>query len=205
MTSYNKFIKHAEKVAKLAPNARPILKGIHHAPNGDVYATDTHRLYYLSGGYPEGLDFTLDTKTGAHIEGNYPEVSRLFPYEDDAVVTLNIDVKKAHESVKMLANAEKKINDGGKFSLLTFSVGTDCYEIKNGSTDGEFNGAYKLSEYEGDGLPDIYINAQYLTEALALLADSGEPTATIRLYSPMRPLTIKNSDTTALILPVRKI
>lgn len=205
MTSYNKFIKHAEKVTKSASDARPVLKGVHHATNGDVYATDSHRLYYLSGGYPEGLDFTLDTKTGAHIEGNYPEVTRLFPYEDDAVVTLNIDVKKTHEAVKTLATAEKKINDGGKFSLLTIGVGTDCYEIKNGSTDGEFIGSYKIAEYDGDGLPNIYINAQYLTEALALLTDSGEPTATIRLYSPTRPLTIKNSDTTALILPVRKI
>lgn len=205
MTSYNKFIKHAEKVTKSASDARPVLKGVHHATNGDVYATDSHRLYYLSGGYPEGLDFTLDTKTGAHIEGNYPEVTRLFPYEDDAVVTLSIDVKKTYEAVKTLATAEKKINDGGKFSLLTFSVGTDCYEIKSGSTDGDFSGSYKIAEYDGDGLPNIYINAQYLTEALALLADSGESSATIRLYSPVRPLTIKNSDTTALILPVRKI
>lgn len=205
MTAYNTFIKHAEKVTKSVTNSRPILKGVHHAPNGDVSATDSYRLYYLSGGYPESDGFTLDTKTGVHIEGNYPEVTRLFPYEDDAVVTLTVEnVKKAYEATKTLATAEKKINDGGKLTILTIGVGVDHYLIKSGSSDTAFYGTYELAPYEGDGLSDIHVNAQYLTEALALFADSGEPSIVIRLYGPARPLTIKNSDTTALILPVRK-
>lgn len=202
MTAYNTFVKHAEKVTKSASNARPIL---HHAPNGDVSATDSHRLYYLNGGYPESDGFTLDTKTGVHIEGNYPEVTRLFPYEDDAVVTLTVEnVKKAYEAAKTLSSAEKKINDGGKLALLSIGVGVGRYLLKSGSYDKAFYGTYGLAPYEGDGLSDIHVNAQYLTEALALFVDSGEPSAVIRLYGPTRPLTIKNSDTTTLILPVRK-
>mgnify|MGYP000975234027 CR=1 FL=1 len=205
MTSYATFVKHAEKITKSASTSRPILKGIHHAENSNVYVTDSHRLYVLENGFKTDDPFTQNPKTGEHIEGNYPDCSRLLPYDDDAVVTLNIDVKQAHEAVKILATAEKKINDGRKQSLVKFSTGTDSYCVQNGTMDGLFSGSYELSAYEGDGLPDIYVNAQYLSEALALLADSGEPNATIRLYSPVRPLTIKNSDTTALILPVRKI
>lgn len=204
MTSYATFVKHAEKVTKSASTSRPILKGVHHAENANIYVTDSHRLYILENGFKTDTPFTNNPKTGELIEGNYPDCSRLLPYDDDAVETLNIDVKQALEAVKVLATAEKKINDGGKYALVKFSVGTDSYIIQNGTTDGLFNGSYKLSEYEGDGILDIYVNAQYLSEALALLVDSGEPNATLRLYTTNRPLTIKNSDTTVLILPVRK-
>lgn len=203
MTSYTTFIKHAEKVTKSASKSRLILTGVHHAANGDVIATDSHRLYYLTGGYTEGEPFTSIIKTGEHLEGNYPDVSRLIPDDDDAKVTLEIDVAKSLAAVKALQSAEKAINYNGKHLTLQIAVGTDSYVIKAGEESSEFTGQYTLAPYDGDGLPNIHVQAQFLTDALMLFKDAGETSVTLRLFGNMRPLTFKSKDVTALLLPVR--
>lgn len=203
MTSYTTFIKHAEKVTKSASKSRPILTGVHHAANGDVVVTDSHRLYYLTGGYTQGEPFTSVIKTGEHLDGNYPDVNRLIPEDGSAIVMLEIDVAKSLVAIKALQAAEKAINYNGKHLTLQIAVGTDSYVIKAGDDGSEFTGRYTLAPYDGDGLPNIHVQAQFLTDALTLFKDAGETTVTLRLYGNMRPLTFKSKDVTALLLPVR--
>lgn len=204
MTSYTTFIKHAEKVTKSASRSRPILKGVCHDVDGSVVATDSHRLYKLENGFKTDEKTVIEPKTGATIDGNYPDINRLIPEDDDAKVMLTIDVDKTLAAVKALFAAHKKINAQNGHITLAFAQALEegDYYITAGDDKTDFNGVYRL---QGSGEIDneVHIQAQYLQDALALLKDSGEPKATVRLYGSMRPLTIKNSDVTALILPVR--
>lgn len=203
MTSYATFIKHAEKVTKSASSALPILKGVCHNVDGSVVVTDARRLYVLTDGYKTDEQTVIDTKTGATIDGNYPDTNRLQPYEDDAIVTLEIDVAKALQAVKAMFVAHKAINEQSRHVTIEFTSGIDGYpSISVGDIDAEFNARYLLARNQTDKIESTYVQAQYLQDALSLFKDSGEATATIRLYGPARPVTIKNTVVTALLLPV---
>lgn len=204
MTAYTTFIKHAEKVTKSASNARPILKGVCHNVDGSVVVTDSHRLYVLDNGFKTDEQTVIAPKTGDKIDGNYPDTSRLQPYEDDAVVTLEIDVANALIAVKSMFTAHKAINKHNRHLTIEFvQLGDGLPYLRVGNSDSEFNAEYRLSSEQADKLETTSVQPQYLTDALALFKDSGEVKATIRLYGPMRPITIKNNDVTALLLPVR--
>ena len=204
MTSYTTFMKHAEKVTKAASSGRPILKGVCHSADGSVVVTDSHRLYILENGYKTDVQTVIDPKTGTTIDGNYPDTSLLLPYEDDALVTLEIDVANALAAVKAMYAGHKALNNHKRHITLEISQGIDeCAYLKVGGIDSPFNAQYLISAGKVDKLESTFVQPQYLIDALSLFKDSGEPTATLRLYGPVRPITIKNSDVTALMLPVR--
>ena len=204
MTSYTTFIKHAEKVTKSASSGRPILKGVCHNVEGSVVVTDSHRLYILENGFKTDVQTVIDPKTGATIDGNYPDTRRLLPYEDDAIVTLEIDVASALAAVKAMFAGHKALNEHSRHITIEFAKGFDARPyLRVGDVDSEFNANYRLSTEETLELEKTSVQPQYLIDALSLFKDSGEATATLRLYGPARPITIKNHDVTALMLPVR--
>ena len=204
MTSYTTFMKHAEKVTKSASSGRPILKGVCHNVDGSVVVTDTHRLYILENGFKTDTQTVVDPKTGATIDGNYPDTNRLLPYEDDAIVTLEIDVTNALAAVKAMFAGHKALNAYNRHIVLEISRDDKGIPyLRVGSDDMPFNADYRISNNVTVDFDAISVQPQYLIDALTLFKDSGEATATLRLYGPVRPFTIKNNDITALIMPVR--
>lgn len=213
MTAYTVFMKHAEKVTKSATASRPILKGVCHDVDGSVVATDSHRLYKLENGFKTDEKTVIEPKTGATIDGNYPDVSRLLPGDEYAKATLTIDVDKTLAAVKSLFAAHKKINEPKSHITLAFGYDSDAHAYlrvdereysKSHNCDVRFYGSYRLTtDTIRNEFETVHVQAQFLQDALTLFKDAGEPSATIRLYGAMRPLTIKNSDVTALISPVR--
>lgn len=202
MTSYATFIKHAEKVTKTATNSRPILKGVYHAENGQVFVTDSYRLYRFNYGYSNGESFTSDIKTGKHIEGNYPDVSRIIP-ENDAQVTLDIDVAKTLVVTKSLQTAAKALSDSKNYTLVQLEHIDDNYLLTVGKLKNDFISSYKLAPYIGEAVESIAIQSQFLIDALTLFKEAGETSVTLKLYGQYRPITISSSDVTTLIVPVR--
>lgn len=196
---YVTFMKHAQKVTKSASAGRPVLKGVIHRDNY-VAVTDSHRLYFASDMY-EGEEKNIDPKTGAEItEGNYPEIIRLLPDENDAKVSARLNVDRTAKALKLIEQA-------GKIEKLSDMVVIES----DGSTllfkTGEESAVYceYPSEYgiEGDSFI-MYASAKYLSEGMAFIKDAGFEEATFNFFGNMRSFTITAGNLTVLILPIRK-
>jgi len=209
--NYKKCTKHAEKVAKTAGDARPVLKGINHDDKGTVTVTDAHRLYQAYN-VNAPTNAVLDAVTGEEIDaGNYPDVSRIIPLKDDAshVVTID-DIKAIIKLTKAMQQAG--IYDGSttrKDVNLRIEVIDGRCEIGLVTPESSAVSFYKtfhdVKEYR-NGDFTMQVNAQYFIEALEMLADMGAQSADIRLYGKLRPFTmvpVESSDILALICPVR--
>ena len=204
MTSYTTFIKHSEKVMKNASASRPVLKGAHHSADGSVYVTDSTRLYKLTGATATNEPYTLDTKTGKHIDGNYPDCERLLPDSDGALLVATItNVADALLYVKSLATIEKKQSDTKHATFRFTRDQSDNLIIEKLSTNPVSYQFNISSELSGDVTPKINIQAQYIVDALALFKDAGEDDITFEYYGDMRPATLKSDDVTILLMPVR--
>lgn len=204
MTSYTTFIKHAEKVMKSASASRPILKGAHHSAHGRVYVTDGARLYKLTGAMPVSDPYTLDTKTGDHIDGNYPDCERLLSDSDGALLVATItNVTDVLLYAKSLASIEKKQSDTKHATFRFTRDQSDNLVIEKLSTNPVSYQFNISSELSGDVTPKINIQAQYIVDALALFKDAGEDNITFEYYGDMRPATLKSDDVTILLMPVR--
>jgi len=204
MTSYSTFIKHAEKVAKSASASRPILKGVHHSAEGHLYATDSHRLYKLSNALPTDEPYTLDTKTGDRIDGNYPNCERLLLDSDEALLVATItNIADVLLYAKSLAAIEKKQSET-KHAVFRFTRDLlDNLVVEKTAAPAVSYQFIIANELSSDVVPSIHLQAQYIVDALALFKDAGANEITFEYYGDMRPATLKSDDVTILLMPVR--
>lgn len=198
---YVTFMKHAEKVTKKVNASRPILKGVIHAEDGSLAVTDSHRLYYAIDAHQRQNSAIIDPKTGAEIDGAYPDVKRLLPYPADARYTLNIeDVPKALKIVKALESLGKSVDSDGTITIKAAESGVVSFGIEAEGTSG----TVEIGKVDGGTYETVAVSAQYLSEALALFKDIGVTSVQLNSYGKVRPLTLTIDGLTALIMPVRK-
>ncbi|MHC8516800.1 hypothetical protein [Sporosarcina sp. ITBMC105] len=196
---YVKFMKHAQKVVKSPTcKSRPILGGVLHRDNY-VAVTDTHRLYFASDMY-EGDEKVECPRTGAQIDGNYPDVLRLIPDSDAAMYTASLDVVTTEKAVKLIENAGKidKSTD-----MIVFEINDEGLAMFTGE------GAAVACKYEASNTYSreprtMYASAKYVAEALALCKDAGLTQVQFNFYGEARPFTFTGGNLTALILPIRR-
>lgn len=192
--SYEVFMKHAEKVTKNAPEVRNILSGVKHSENGDLFCTDSHRLY-LAKGLHNRTDGAVLNPKGKMVDGNYPDVSRLIPDSAHAKQSLEIELAELYRAADMMA-AVGGVAD--KIPALEFKGKVICYH------NIEVHISYSFAPIQFDG--HICANAFYVRDAVKLLKAAGCQTITLNFYGSMRPFTLTNEDESllALILPIRK-
>jgi DNA polymerase III sliding clamp (beta) subunit (PCNA family) len=201
--SYVTFMKHAEKVTKTASASRPALKGVFHSKEGSLIATDSHRLYVAKNAHA-GDRKLIDAKTGASIEGNYPDVSRLIPDASSAKYTVRLDVKQAVDVFKVLLSASK-LDGNSKYPMTSVSITDDgkaVFTVDNNIIQANFTAPY----FEGERGDKITFNSHYFVDALSLFKDAGVIELTMRYYGATRPFTLaagKDDDLLALLLPIR--
>lgn len=207
---YVTFMKHAEKVTKNVSASRPVLQGVLHKETCELIVTDSHRLYVATNSY-SGETKLIEPKTGANIDGTYPEVSRLIPDESNAKLTFEISnapgvlkALKALQQVAMIpkANGEKPL----KKTEATFLFNNDDETVYIGATEG-IAATYRIDYSiinKSDDIADLTLNAEYIVQAIEMFNDVGFHDVTFRFYGNMRPITLSKGDLTALILPIRK-
>lgn len=206
MIPYVTFLKHAQKVTKTASASRPILKGVYHAPDGSLAVTDSHRLYFAKNAHSNAEPQTIDPKTGAVIDGNYPEVSRLIPESSSAKYTVRLDVKQAIDAFKALL-AVNKLDTDAMYPMTTVGItddGTVAFVAENHVLSARYEPA---AAADGEG-EEMTFNTRYFADALALFKDVGATEVTMRYYGSLRPFTLtagEDDELLALLLPIRKI
>lgn len=204
MIPYVKFMKHAEKVTKAASASRPVLKGVHHAEDGSLAVTDSHRLYVAKNAHTNTAGDIIDPKTGGTIEGNYPDVSRLLPYISDAKYTVKLSVKETSDAFAALLKINQ-IHD--RKNLYVEAEVTDEASVLFSANNPIAQAHYKpISTVEGEGEPIVF-NTQYFIDAISLFKDAGAEEVTFRYYGAFRPFTLTagpNDELLALLLPIRK-
>jgi len=200
--NYKVFSKHAEKVAKNVTEARPVLKGVHHAENGTLTVTDTFRLYQARNvNAPKGV--LLDAVTGDELTevGNYPDTSNMFsdPQATDVELTIT-NVTQAKEVVKAMIMVGK-VGGNKKERVAMRLVG------KTAQLEGDPRVAVTY-EMEGEADPNVnmHFSANFLLEALEMLSDMKAEQVILHWHGNQRPFTLSpggTDDIRVLLLPWR--
>lgn len=199
--SYVTFMKHAEKVARTASLARPVLKGVCHDEEGNLIVTDSSRLYFAKKVVAPADRSIKDPKTGEVIDGNYPDISRLLPNISEAVYVTELNVNEVLDVSKAL-KIGAKLNPMRRVEMVKLSAGIE--ELAKFHVGSEkFNIQYQLERSSAE--IKLGFQVKYLTEALALFKDAGHIQVKLRVYGNNRPFTLSDSrdQLTILILPVR--
>lgn len=203
---YVTFLKHAQKVIKTAPASHAILKGVYHAPDGSLAVTDSHRLYFAKKAHSNAKPLTIEPKTGAVIDGNYPDISRLLPDPRDAKYTARLNVAEAVGAFKALL-AANKLDKTAKYPTTIARIFGGA-EVEFYAKNAVVTCQYWVPAFEGEQDDDMTFNTQYFADALAMFKDVGIPEITMRCYGAMRPFTLtagRDEELLALILPIKTI
>ncbi len=191
MTLYKKFMTHAKKVTRNAEKVNPakkVLRGVFHRQNGSLVVTDSHRLYMLMGAY-EGEETVINPVTNTRINDKYPEVDRLFPYNNHGFSSsLNVDEFLKATDVVNVADPVMKYEGNNLY----------C------SDPGTLRAKYTVSVT----LPKEYTfrsDAGYWIDALRMFKAFKYTEVRFDFQGAMRPFTLTSPDERliALLLPVR--
>lgn len=199
MIGYTTFMKHAEKVTKKVGEARPVLNGVHHAEDGDLIVTDSHRLYLAKEAQSQKDGSVICPKSGASIEGSYPDVSRLIP-DNEPKMKIELDVVEALKASKAL-KACGQLADKVPMFRVEVKEGNEAYiGINNLAMSAEYRASYaEISDNH-----ELIFNGQFLIDALEMFKDAGYSKVMLNTHGSMRPFIVKQDDSLmAILLPVR--
>jgi hypothetical protein len=145
---------------------RPILKYTFHAANGDLIATDTHRLIHIKGIHGFKEDFLVNPKNYMFAKGNYfdtEKVSSADGYEK-SIVLKKYHIKLWLHVFKSIEKIKKEIKDGSK------TVKMELKENEIFISSDAFNDVLKMQvpfdEYEKPNFDSILFNPEYMKDAL---------------------------------------
>lgn len=209
---YEKVITQLRKISDKVSEARPILKGVYHN-NDTVLATDSHRLAQVKIKNANYDETVIDFKNDSVLEGNYPDIEKLFLPEDDKNVKIElshqsiVDLKSLLACIKALKfeNVEIKKNDKGHW-----------YLVPQHTTNGELKGnSHVTMNYfltKDDDKADVetkIFDVKYLLNALELMKESKIDGKIIMSNHPFKPMQIESDDDNSetqyryLIMPKR--
>lgn len=198
--NYLQFTKAAAKITKTASKSRPILTGVNHTEEY-VCATDSHRLIYATGIY-EGAPKVEDVATGAIIDGNYPDVSRLIPGEDDYTIIAELNVKDTLKVLKTIKDASNAIKvDRNAVDIVFIEMGTTALFRTHSSSPVQVTyqtpAVLRCKEEV-----TVALNVKYAIEMFEAFKDVVE-TVKFNVTSDTRPVTVTAGNALYLTLPIR--
>jgi DNA polymerase III sliding clamp (beta) subunit (PCNA family) len=197
MIDYKTFMAHAAKVCGSAhlklTDKHKMLRGVKHFESGNAVATDAHRLYFAQAIHDRN-DSAVITPKGKVLEGDYPDVSRLIPDSGNAKQELEIDVGEMLKGADIIASLGKIIEPVPSIKLQENELYFYSVEMKI-----RYFLDVKFEE-------SLWLNAQYLLDAMKLFKAAKCQKAIFRYYGRVRPITLTNDEESllALILPIRK-
>lgn len=208
MTKYERYaiaMKHAKKFAADKKTSRPILRGVHHAPNGEIWVTDAVRAMIVKDAHSHDEQFTLDADTSAPIDGVYPDLTRVIPTEFKTEITLFNAPKHAKETLDDWIDAAKVATAIGdkKMPIAKISVHDGKVKLIVNNTRAFYEHDPLFTKINGD---DSYVsfNAKFLLDALNLVKDFNPLEVTLGLNGANSPFALSTDNgVIAVIVPVR--
>lgn len=197
-------MKHAKNYTTKQNGANPVLEGVHYSADGSVVATNRFTLLRIGGAHNFTEEFTSHTKTGANIDGKYPDTSRLIPESFSTKFSLSSDnISELIAKVKAALTITKLTEDRSNLAKLTMVGANLNLSVNNDHPYVEF----KTGIAANIAGPDVEIsfNAQYILNALNVLKDAGSTSVTIGINEPHSPIVIRDEENAidALVLPFR--
>ncbi|WP_419884865.1 hypothetical protein [Paenibacillus sp. B-A-8] len=201
--------KHAKKFTVKPGGGTPVLEGVRYLEDGSVVATDRHTLLRIGGAHNFAEAFTSHAKTGAPVDGTYPDTSRLIPQEFTSQLTLiesvqRADLKDTIACVKVaLETAKLSAGDKRNLALLRYAGNTATLSVTRDTPSLTFNAGIN-ADLSG---PDMAVafNAEYLLNALNVFKDAGSQRVIIGLSGNLQPIVLRDEDNAidVIVLPYR--
>ncbi|CAM2954006.1 hypothetical protein PASE110613_09340 [Paenibacillus sediminis] len=200
--------KHAKKFTATS-EATPVLQGVHYSADGSVIATDRHTLIRIGGAHNFTEAFTSHAKTGATIDGTFPDTSRIIPMELPTQITLirvganRDDINGAIARTKVALEATKLSGNKTYTARLTL-VGADVrLSANNDDTPFRFSAGINADIYGPDA--EVSFNAEYLLNALNVFKDAGSTRVIIGIISASSPIVLRDEENEidVVVLPYR--
>lgn len=190
MLTYQTFMKHAVKVTKTAPKARPVLSGVYHHPDGSLCVTDGFRLYKVEGIEHDKVPGSVYTPNGKKIDEPYPNIDRLAQLPDNCQ-EYQLKTKTFFEAVNLVSTISIVMKET---PILHFKGN----QIRCTTSTGEQAVYHFPIEFEG-----FVLNGQFLLDALNLFKAAKCEEVKLLFINRLRPIFLIAGNLTILILPIR--
>ena len=174
-----------------------------HAENGDMIATDSHRLIKIKNMHGFKEEYLINPKTFMVATGNYPDTSKLMDTTGHEAIALTKEQIKLWLQIFKSINQTLKVmkSDRHKLTVMQFSESENSVEVELRGHDVRMKlpGIVHKPSFES-----IAFSAEYMRDALEAHVKLNSDQATFLMQGPMRPIIIDNeSNLETLILPVR--
>ncbi|RCX22906.1 DNA polymerase III beta subunit-like protein [Fontibacillus phaseoli] len=207
--------KKLELITKHAKNfttkseATPVLQGVHYAADGSVVCTDRVTLLRIGGAHNFTEAFTSHAKTGAVIDGVFPDTSRIVPQELPTQITL-VDtaffsgIKDAIARVKVALETAKLSADKSHITRLDVAQGSGVKLTVNLSEDNASFAAMLTADTFGKDAA-VAFNAQLFLNALNVFKDAGSQRVIVGITGEATPIVLRDEENEidAIVLPYR--
>ncbi|RAK21116.1 hypothetical protein B0I26_10368 [Anoxybacillus vitaminiphilus] len=194
MLAYETFMKHAAKVTKSIKESvkekNPALIGVKHFANGDAVVSDAIRIY-LAKRIHDRTDEAIITPDGKKVKTAYPDISRFFR-EDEPGQEVKLDLPEILTATDIIYSVGRLAKELVICELKEDHIRFVSHELKI---------FYSLPIFQFN----VYMNVEYLLDALKLIKASNSKTVVLKFYDRLKPLRIENEDGSLLILilPIR--
>lgn len=183
-------------------STRPTLQYARHTADGDIIATDSHRLVHIKNIHGFKEEYLVDPKHFNFAKGQYPDTDRLSRRDehDEAIVL-------TQEQIKLWLQIFKSVNQTLK--VMKDNMGTVNLWFKENHVEVELkkhNIVIKLPHevYQKPETKVITFQAEYMRDALEAHHKLNSEQLTFYFKRQMRPMILDNDiDVKVLVLPVR--
>lgn len=182
---------------------RPVLTYAQHTEDGDIVATDSHRMIRVRKIHGFKEEYLVDPKHFNFAKGNYPDVDRLIPKDGVEVIVLS------KEHIKLWLQLFKSMNQ--TLRIMKTHMGTVRMNFKESHIEMELpehDVSIKLPHdvYQKPEMEVVSFQAEYMRDALEAHFKLDSEQLTFYFNGPMKPIMMNDdASVTTLILPVRTV
>jgi DNA polymerase III sliding clamp (beta) subunit (PCNA family) len=187
-------------------DTRPILTYVSHAANGDIVATDSHRLIQIKGIHGFKEDYLVNPKSFMFAKGNFPDTHKLSGVENHtaAIILTKEQIKLWLQLFKSINQTMTVLKDRNKTVKLRFTEGKDEEVIVELGDHG-----IKMSMpciVSNPGFEVVSFNVEYIRDAFEAHFKLNSEQLTFYFQGNMRPIVLDDdANVRTLILPVRTV
>jgi hypothetical protein len=183
---------------------RPMLCYAQHTEDGDIVATDSHRLIHIKGIHGFKEEYLVDPKNFTFAKGDFPNTKDLRNpggYKESLVLS--------KEHIQLWLQLFKSLNQ--TLRIMKDRLGTATIHFKEEHIEVELN-RYKIfvqlpyEVYQKPDMKALTLNVQYMRDALEAHLKMESEQIRIHLIGPMKPMILDDDKAVrTLILPVRTV
>jgi DNA polymerase III sliding clamp (beta) subunit (PCNA family) len=202
--SYGTALEVARKFVNKG-ETRPILNYVFHAANGDMIATDSHRLIHIKDMHGFEKDYLINPNHYMVAKGKFPDTEKLIQRTDQykgMVVLTKEQIRLWLQLFKSINQTLKVLKDRGKIVSMSFPDTSEEVDIsmKHHGIKISLPCTRPIDEKQ----ERITFSAEYMRDALEAHSKLNSETLTIWLASPFQQMILDDDYLVkTLILPVR--